>query len=206
MTVEEWIDPRTAAADVFTPRFTPLAFSARSEEFLFFDLETTGFGARASIFLAGYLYWENGRLHLVQEVAADGAEEALLVRSARERMARHPRVVTYNGRSFDVPLLKRRLRHHRQDSLPEEVEVIDLLYAVRRRYKKELPNCKLSTVERDVIEKERTEQDVPGSEAPLHFFDFVETRKREHLDPVLYHNRVDLTTLAALYPMVCDLE
>lgn len=216
--VEESLDPAQATSDHFAPGFSSVAPrevvellgskkdktrpSVRADRALFFDLETTGFGVQARIFMSGCLWWAGSRMQLLQEVAADLAQERELLKALHGRIEERPCLVTYNGRSFDVPLLRRRLSFHRLPPLPGELEVIDLLHATRRRHGKSLPNCKLATVERELIGKHRTGRDIPGAEAPLRFEDYLATGNRAFIDPVLYHNRIDLTTLAALLPLV----
>ncbi len=80
--------------------------------------------------------------------------------------------------------------------------LIDLLHPVRRRYRGELPDCKLSTVEREVLGRPRDRRDIPGAEAPLRFLDYQETGETRHLEPIIEHNRIDLTTLVMLYPLL----
>ncbi|MGE3166339.1 MAG: ribonuclease H-like domain-containing protein [Planctomycetota bacterium] len=212
--VDEVLHPAEVTADHFAPGFAGFvaaagvsgarlasAESARlggDSDALYFDLETTGLGLRARIFLTGCLCWEGGGLRLQQEFATDLAQEREVLSRLRERMVRRPRLITYNGRSFDVPLLRRRLAFHSLEPLPPELVVEDLLHRTRRAHGKGLPNCRLSTVERLLIGKLREGKDICGAEAPLRFQDFLATGRRELLDPIVYHNRIDLTTLVAL--------
>ena len=85
-----------------------------------------------------------------------------------------------------------------------ELDHLDLLTRTRRRYKGTVPDCRLSTIETRVLGKRRGERDVPGAEAPIRFLQFARSGDRRHLDPVLYHNRVDLTTLVALYSRLVE--
>ncbi|MEM7166325.1 MAG: ribonuclease H-like domain-containing protein [Planctomycetota bacterium] len=199
------IDPATAEPDHFAPGFgtdVSSGASLRREECLYFDLETLGLGRTSMVFLCGSLYWESGQLQLVQDVAGDVAEERCVLRSFLDLVAERPRLVTYNGKAYDVPLLRNRLRHHGLPDLPPAVEVVDLLHDVRRRFKESLSDCRLATIEVELLEKSRRGRDIPGAEAPLRFRDYMDTGDRAHLDPVLYHNRIDLTTLVALQARV----
>lgn len=199
--VNEAIDPSTASEDHFAPGFDA-ALSVSSDADLYFDLETMGLGRSSMVFMCGALYWRDGKLHLIQEVAADVAEERCVLRSFLDLVAEHPRLVTYNGKAYDLPLLRNRLQHHGLPQLPASVEVVDLLHDVRRRFRKELPDCRLATIEGQLLQKQRRGRDIPGAEAPLRFQDYVATGDRRHLDPILYHNRIDLTTLVALQEKV----
>lgn len=202
--VDEFLLPSRVPADHFAPGFDGGAIEdlrrhqTGDADVMFFDLETTGLGLRARIFLTGCLYWEGTGLRLHQEFASDLPQEREVLDRLRTRIERRPRLVTYNGRSFDVPLLRRRLSFHSLPPLPDSLVVEDLLHRTRRAHGKGLPNCRLGTVERLVLGKLRGGQDVSGAEAPLRFQDFLATGRRDLLDPVVYHNRIDLTTLAGL--------
>lgn len=209
--IEEDIDVANPTPDLFAPDFDASAELPGRERLLVFDLETTGLSAQSQIFMAGYLFWDSSAagdvtLKLVQEVAADPAEESVLLRHALEHIARRPRLVTYNGRSFDVPHLRKRLKYHSLPPLTDDLEAVDLLHPARRRFKDRLPNCKLGTIEQRIIGKRRDSRDVSGAEAPLRFLDYARHRERRHLEPVLYHNRIDLCTLVALYATLASDE
>lgn len=201
---DEAISPRTAAPDHFGEldwdRYpTELARS----DALFFDLETTGLAGGDMIFMAGYLHWQGDELRLVQEVARDRAEEGALVEAARERLARHSVLVTFNGKSFDVPALERRLFYHRAPALDRRrFRIVDLLHLARRRHRREFVDCRLGTLERELLSKPRRAEDLPSAEVPLRFEDYCGTSDWSHLAPVLYHNRIDLATLVALWPLL----
>ncbi len=167
------------------------------EAFLYFDLETTGLGARHWVFLCGCLFYQQGELYLCQEVAADFCDERHMLVRFTELAGRYPRLVSYNGRSFDAPMLRRRLAYHGLP--PLRFENIDLLPVVRRRFRERLEDCRLVTVEREILGICRESGDIPGAEVPLRFLDYKESGERRLLDPVLYHNRMDLTTLEALH-------
>ncbi len=169
---------------------------------LFFDVETTGLGTSAAIFLAGALAWDGARLWLVQGVAKDVAEERLVAESFAGRIAAASLVVTFNGRAFDLPLLRRRLAFHRLPPLPATIRDIDLLHAIRRRYRGVLDDCRLATVERGVLGDARDEGDLPSAEVPLRFRDYLESGDVAHLEPVLLHNRRDLISLARLWTVL----
>ncbi|MCI0651552.1 MAG: ribonuclease H-like domain-containing protein [Planctomycetes bacterium] len=169
------------------------------ERLLCFDLEATGLGGADAVFLAGFLTSEGERWRLIQLVAANVVEErALLIETARW-FAVHDRILTYNGSSFDLPLLRRRRRYHALAEPEPAPRHTDLLHAVRRRFKKRLQDYRLGTVEREVIGMARDGGDVGGAEVPLRFLEFLATRDTRHLEPVLAHNRTDVISLARLH-------
>ncbi|MFQ5654265.1 MAG: ribonuclease H-like domain-containing protein [Planctomycetota bacterium] len=200
--VDEIIVPASAPADHFAAGFAAACPFRAGDGILFFDLETTGLSWRDRIIIAGLLFAEGGGFRIIQEVAVDVADERSLLEEVLRAIEEHPCVVTYNGRSFDMPMLRRRLAYHSLPDLPAGTKVVDLLHAARRRYRGRLSDCRLGTIEREVLGKRREGPDIPGAEVPLRFEDYARSGDPRHLDPILYHNRIDLTTLAALYPVL----
>ncbi|MFN0057830.1 MAG: ribonuclease H-like domain-containing protein [Planctomycetota bacterium] len=188
----------------FTSKYAETSVAARSVEpdsdatQLYLDLETMGLARSHGIFMAGYLLPEPGGVRLLQELAADPAEEFHLLARARARLVARPRAITFNGRGFDFHALARRLRFHALEPLPTSIEVIDLLPAARRCYKRRFADFRLSTLERELLGCQRGAGDVPGSEAPLRYQDFQDSGRLERLAPILHHNRLDLCALVLL--------
>lgn len=162
---------------------------------LFLDLETCGFSGNP-LFLTGALRIEDGRPIFIQLLARNYAEEASVVEASLELLRRHPLLVTFNGKSYDVPFLRERaIRHGLEWTAP--AGHLDLLHAARRRWKDVLPDCRLPTLEERLTGRRRA-GDVPGSEAPERYHAFVRGGPASDLVPVLRHNLLDLVTLVAL--------
>jgi uncharacterized protein YprB with RNaseH-like and TPR domain len=106
-------------------------------------------------------------------------------------------LVSYNGKSYDAPLLKGRYRLNRVAHLLDAVPHVDWLYATRRAYRDELVNCRLATVEREVLRIVR-ENDLPGAQAPAAWLRYLRGESSEGLNRVLEHNRQDVVTLMRL--------
>ena len=119
--------------------------SRRPHSLVFWDLETCGLSDEP-IFLAGVIRAQGESLRLTRILARDPSGEPALLRRVAELLGPRAVWVTFNGRSFDAPRLRRRAALHRV-VLPEPAEHRDLLLLVRRRFKMELPDCRLSTVE-----------------------------------------------------------
>lgn len=174
------------------------AFDARRA--LFLDTETTGLsgGTGTLAFLVGMAWFEGDSLRVEQLLLADlEAEEAMLSRVAA-RIAAAGSLVTFNGRTFDLPLLRSRFVMARVKP-PVEPPHLDLLHAARRIYGARVERCALTTIERDVLGFERV-GDVDGGEIPALFQRFLRqgARARHGLLPVIEHNAWDLAALAAL--------
>lgn len=167
---------------------------------LFLDLETCGLSA-APVFLAGTMHWNGEDFVLRQYFARDYAEEPALLAAVHEQAKGFDLLVTFNGKSFDAPFLaSRALTHGVPLSLPRSH--FDLLHAARRRWKLDLPDCRLQTLESRVCRRRRT-GDVPGSEVPGLYHDYVKRGDPWRLVPVFHHNLLDVITMADILHALC---
>lgn len=169
----------------------------RSPRPLFFDTESLGLGSQV-IFLAGLAWMGEGEVLIEQILARDYSREAALLCLLAERWRTADRLVTYNGRSYDIPLARDRVTRHRLQPLSPLTD-LDLLHRARRRWKSELPDCRLTTVEYYKLGRAR-QGDIPGSEIPRLYHRAVRTRDPRLLAPVFHHNALDLLTLIELLP------
>ena len=174
---------------------------------VFFDTETTGLagGVGTKAFMIGAARIENERLCLRQWYLTKLAGEQAMLRAFSDSLPEQPVFVSYNGLSYDAPLLKGRYRIHRQQHPFESMRHVDLLYATRRRYRGRWENCRLQTIERHALGILR-EDDLPGSEAPKAWLDFLRGRSSTNLGRVVGHNRQDLLSLCSLLNHLCDLR
>jgi len=167
----------------------------------YFDTETTGLstGAGTVVFLAGLGHVEGDQLIVRQLLLPDYPHEAALLRLVCDELAELPRVVTYNGRGFDLPLLITRLTVHRLfrelAALPELHD--DLLPVARRLYRRPLGGARLADVEFGVLGVIRN-SDCPGSEVPSRYFGYLRGGSPDLLTDVLDHNLQDIVSLALL--------
>ncbi|PYN43966.1 MAG: hypothetical protein DMD95_12300 [Candidatus Rokuibacteriota bacterium] len=165
---------------------------------LFLDAETTGLagGTGTYAFLIGAAWLEDNRLILAQHFMRDFDEEPALLAALRALLERANAVVTFNGASFDLPLLETRFIMARQ-SWPAALSHLDLLRPSRRVWTSCFADCRLATLEREVIGVVR-DDDIPGALIPALYFDFLRSRRAAPLARVLAHNRDDVLTLVGL--------
>jgi uncharacterized protein len=107
--------------------------------------------------------------------------------------------VTYNGKSFDLPILLNRFRINKQPANIHENLHLDLLHVARRIWKNQLPSCGLKDLERDILFFPRTDEDIPGWMIPEIFFEYLRSNDPERISNVIYHNAIDIVSLAALF-------
>jgi hypothetical protein len=165
---------------------------------LFLDTETTGLGTAAGTlaFLVGLGWWDGDVFRRLQLVCPDHGEERALLAALEQAIPPDAWLVTYNGRSFDWPLLVTRYRLHRRDA-PPHAGMLDLLPAVRRLFRHRLGDARLATVERDLLDVRR-HGDIGGWEIPGRYLDFIRGGPAAPLAPVLLHNAEDVASLARL--------
>lgn len=185
------------------------AFDAGAPRLLFIDLETTGLagGAGTYAFLVGCASIDGERLQVDQYFMLGHALERALLSAVRTPIAASGALVSYNGKTFDVPVLETRFLFHRQTPPCGGRPHLDLLHAARRLWRgvrgvAEAPgvqsdSCALSAMEQALFGFRRR-GDVPGYEIPARFFAFLRSADARPLAPVLEHNRLDLISLAAL--------
>lgn len=190
----------------------PLAlFDARvatadwSSKPVFFDTETTGLsgGAGTIAFLAGLGWFEPEGFRVRQWLLTSQAGERNMLGALAKVVDETSLLVSYNGRSFDVPLMDMRWAFHRQSSPFDDVPHFDLLPTARKMWSRRDAaidgdsSCSLSTLERDVLGFHR-HGDVPGFEIPARYFQFLRTGDASILQGVLDHHRHDILSLAVL--------
>ena len=175
---------------------------------LFVDLETTGLagGAGTYAFLVGCAFFEPLGFRTRQFFLPGYQHEKLLLALVEALVRTSSGLVSYNGKSFDVPMLETRFQFNRLAPPFNCLGHVDMLHTARRFWRAapaapgawpESDSCRLSTLER-VLFGVRRIGDVPGFEIPARYFDFMRSGNAAPLEPVLEHNRLDLLSLACL--------
>ena len=187
--------PPEGALDLSELRHEPTAAS----RILAFDTETTGLagGTGTRAFMIGAADWHDGSLRIRQLLITTlGAEAAMLAEFARW-LADDTVLLSYNGKSYDRPLLSTRYTLARQPDPLLGRAHIDLLHPARRRWRGVWENCRLATIEHRVLGVVR-EDDLPGSEAPAAWLSYLRGGSAENLRRVGHHNAQDLRSLTGL--------
>jgi uncharacterized protein len=165
------------------------------------DIETTGLagGTGTLAFLVGVAQFEaDGTLLVEQLVLGAPAEEERLLARLAEMLRGATLLVTFNGRSFDAPLLRTRCVLRRRAPGPlASAPHLDLLGIARRLWRGRDADCRLQTLERAVLGRRRVD-DFPGSLAPAAYTEFLRRGDAEVLAPIVEHNRLDLIGTTAL--------
>jgi uncharacterized protein YprB with RNaseH-like and TPR domain len=166
---------------------------------LFFDTETTGLagGTGTLPFLIGLGFFEGNDFITCQLFARDFSDEKAMLAFLNETAAEKKFLVSFNGRAFDMNLLSARFILNRLEDSMKAMPHLDLLNPSRRLYSHRTSNCRLVTLEDEVLGFRRI-SDVPGSEIPQRYFDWLKTRNPSLMEDVFEHNRLDIVSMATL--------
>jgi len=177
---------------------------------LYLDTETTGLagGTGTVAFLVGLARWDGGSertLVLEQLLVRALGEEGPVLDQVRQRIEGASMLVTFNGKSFDMPLLRTRFVMARQPA-PVEPPHLDLLHVARRVHgRRPGEGCRLGALERDILGFERVD-DVPSSEVSARYMHFIRTGDAGALLGVIEHNAWDVVAMVALVGLYGEME
>jgi len=169
----------------------------------FVDTETAGFHGRP-LFLMGLVQYRGEELMLTQCFARSYAEEAGLLSRFASTMPKLKLLITFNGKAFDWPFVRDRMVYHRVECEPS-FDHLDLLHPSRRRWRAELPNCRLQTLERYLSGRWRS-GDIPSDQIPQRYHDFVREQDARIIAPIFHHNRLDLIAMLELFIALVEPE
>lgn len=174
---------------------------------LAFDTETSGLsnGSGSFIFMLGLGYFEDDRYTVDQLILPDLNSEAAFLRQTELIFSRFPILLSYNGKSFDIPMLQSRLHFHMLPDFTKEIIHCDLLKLTRRYWKPLLGTVPLSNIEHYVLKLRRGDEEVPGYLAPELYRDFLRDGDASHIAGVAYHNQIDVVSLSAFLLYFNDL-
>ena len=167
------------------------------EDYVFLDIETLGLFSRP-IILFGVGTIEDGNLTVYQYLLRDIDEEQSALTATLDHLSgNHPALVTFNGKSFDVPYLSDRLAYYGMGS-PARIPHFDVLHFSRRRWKNHLPSLRLTALETEILGICR-DDDIPGQMVPEFYETYLRTGNCGPLVPIIEHNKQDVISLALLF-------
>ncbi|WP_420631157.1 ribonuclease H-like domain-containing protein [Candidatus Leptofilum sp.] len=198
--------PAAAAPFVKDDRLTKFGF----RDFLFLDTETTGLaGAGTLAFMVGVGFFEPGargeRFVVRQYFLRDHGDEPAMLLLLDELLAQKAGLVTFNGRSFDIPLLEGRFIMNRLPTDLAERPHFDLLHPARRLWRHRLGSCALSSLEGSLLGLRRSQEDVPGWLIPSLYNQYLRSGDARELVRVFYHNEIDMVSMVTLAARVTRL-
>lgn len=176
------------------------------EDFLVLDLETTGLGRGQTIaFMIGLGYFEQGQYIVEQIFLPEPEAEANSFDRLSELLQQKAVLITFNGKTFDIPILESRLLYNHIWLNLREKAHIDLLHLARRLWKNKIPSCALETIEYYILGYIREKElDIDGGLIPQTYFQFLISGDAEPLRRIFVHNQFDVLHTMALFALICN--
>lgn len=205
----EWREPQPAPAPMLPELAGILSRAgcdpAARDRLLLVDTETTGLagGTGTLAFLVGVGWWEGDDLVVRQLFLPAPGREGGLLAALAEWAAPFAAAVTYNGASFDLPLLRTRALMNRRADPLGHLESWDLLPASRRLWGRRLADCRQQTVEAGVCGIERGPGDIEGARIPEVWREWLGGGDCSDLLCVLRHNHRDIRGMAGILGSIC---
>ncbi len=194
------------APAVLAPYSDPRLTETRFDQLVFLDTETTGLaGAGTLAFMVGVGFFDGPAFVVQQYFLREPDEEFALLHTLRDLLEQRAGLVTFNGRTFDLPLLYNRYLMNRLLLNNENAAHLDLLLIARRLWRQRLGSVALATLEKHLLGVQRSAADVPGWRIPLLYHDYLRSGELGELVGVFYHNRFDVLSLVTLTAAVAAL-
>jgi len=207
----EYFEPSQVSLELLSrTRDEPVSRKTRAalddvSKWLFLDTETTGLsgGTGTYAFLIGLAWWDAGGLQVEQFLMRDFTDEYSLLQDLAERVKERPVLVTFNGKSFDWPVLENRFTMTRSIATPKLAAHLDLLHPARALWRLRLGSVRLAELEKHVLDARRLGwhrgDDIESALIPQYYFDYLRGGPAQPIVGVLRHNQLDLRGLAALF-------
>ncbi len=176
-------------------------------DFIFIDTETTGLsgGTGTMPFMIGAGRFVDHQFVLEQFFLRNPAEEKAQLAALSSFVDGAKAIVSYNGKSFDLPIINTRYILNRLTNPFLEMEHVDLLHITRRVWKRRLRECKLGNIEKEVLFFKRTGEDIPGYLVPEFYREYLMNGDGSQIAGIFYHNRIDVISLSALFTWLAAL-
>ncbi|PKO07579.1 MAG: hypothetical protein CVU41_02475 [Chloroflexi bacterium HGW-Chloroflexi-3] len=175
---------------------------------VFIDTETTGLSTSGGTFafMVGIGWFEETHFVLRQYFLITPDQEEAMLLNLENLLSLHQIIVTYNGISFDIPILKSRFKYHRIPTTIGNKKQIDLLKYARMLFRYQFENRSLKSIESKILNFARSEEEIPGYLAPIIYQDYLKTGETQDIKGVFYHNEMDIISLAALLRIINEVS
>ncbi|GAP06374.1 RNase_H superfamily [Anaerolinea thermolimosa] len=176
-------------------------------QIVFLDTETSGLAGGSGVFafMIGLGFFIENGFKVIQIFMRTPVEEPGLLTALDEFLNPFQLMVSFNGKSFDIPLLNTRYVLNQKTSPLEAKFHLDLLQLARKIWRDRLVNRSLGELEREILAFTREEEDVPGYLIPQLYFDYLKTGNATPLRSIFYHNAIDIVSMAALFLFITQI-
>ncbi len=171
---------------------------------IFIDTETTGLSVSGGTFafMIGVGFFEQDQFTLRQYFLKEQVHEDAMLLDLLNFIEPFSTIISYNGVSFDLPIIKSRFRYHRIPANIEKKDHIDLLKFARMYFRFQFDDRSLKSIESKVLKFERSEEEIPGYLAPIIYQEYLKTKATDQINGVFYHNAMDIVSLGALIGVI----
>ncbi|NLE44693.1 MAG: ribonuclease H-like domain-containing protein [Chloroflexi bacterium] len=171
----------------------------------FLDTETTGLsaGTGTMAFVVGLGHFCDTGFQVRQYFLRDPGDEPAMIETLKEDLCQFDALVSFNGKTFDVPIIETRFTLARMSSPTIHLPHLDLLHPARRLWRYHLESCRLGMLEQEILGVIREQADVPSGIIPFLYRDYLRTGDAREMQRVLYHNEVDILSLVTLAVRIC---
>lgn len=175
--------------------------SLEKKSTIFLDTETSGLagGTGTFAFMVGLGYWRNEDFYVQQLFMRDPSAEPALLAGLGSILDPFETIVTFNGKSFDVPLLNSRYVLNGMTSPLPDLQHVDLLTLSRQVWRNRLSDRSLGSLEGEVLGFSRGQAEIPGWMVPEIYYEYLRSGDARPLSGVFYHNKIDILSLAGLF-------
>ncbi len=181
--------------------------TASPEDFVYIDTETTGLGVGAGIlaFMIGIGHFHDNSFEIEQYFVQSPGEETATLAAVSQTVTNHKYIVSFNGKAFDIPILNNRFIINGLTSPFERSTHLDLLHLARRLWSRRLTSRTLISLEAEILDASRSQEDIPGWVIPQLYQDYLHTGDARLIKSVFYHNAKDILAMAALLNHMANL-
>ncbi|MTI70506.1 MAG: hypothetical protein FH751_09680 [Firmicutes bacterium] len=178
-------------------------FLKELKKILYIDTETTGLssGVGTIAFLIGVGYFKDDKFLIKQYFIRDFNEEKSVLYEIQKILKKFTHLVTYNGKSFDIPLLHGRYIFNNIKSNIKNMCNIDLLHPTRRLFKERLIKCNLNNIEKEILNVKRID-DIEGRLIPKAYFNYLKTSDEKEIVKIMKHNKIDIISMVVLFKVI----
>lgn len=180
----------------------------RFNQCVFIDTETTGLSQSGGTFafMVGLGYFTEKTFMVRQYFLIDPSQEDAMLLDLLNLLDQFDTLVSYNGVSFDIPIIRSRYKYHRIPNYINQKDHIDLLKYARILFRYQLDNRSLKNIEKHILHFERDEDEVPGYLAPIIYQNYLRTKEIDEINGVFYHNAMDVVSLAAFMKVINEIS
>ncbi len=176
----------------------------KKQDLLFIDIETKNLFSESIIITIGLGYFENEKFIVRQFTILKDAAEYEILNEASKYFENKKAVITFNGKTFDIPFLENRLSYYSIEH--QDIGCLfnfDLFHFSKNAFKNELNSFSLKDIEKYILKKQR-KNDIPSDEVDFYYSSYLKTGDIRYLNTIIYHNLEDIKGMYLIFKKICE--